>query len=86
MAHYDATIKLDESISLLMHFHPLIEKQVTMWHIYKIMVSKIEKLVQNSAKSLYDAGLIDVTTMREFEVLKKNALSFLAQNKSSIWD
>ena len=30
----------------------------------------IEKLVQDSAKSLYDAGLIDTTTMREFELLK----------------
>lgn len=34
------------------------------------MVSKIEKLVQHSAKSLYDAGIINATTMREFQVIK----------------
>lgn len=44
------------------------------------MVSKIEKLVQNSAKSLFDAGIIDATTMREFEVLKtKRIKSFTAK-------
>jgi len=34
------------------------------------MVSKIEKLVQTSVKSLYDAGIVDAITMREFEVIK----------------
>lgn len=34
------------------------------------MTRKIEKLVQSSAKSLYDAGIIDSTTMRDFDVLK----------------
>lgn len=34
------------------------------------MKISIEKLVQDSAKSLYDADLIDVTTMREFEALR----------------
>ncbi len=44
------------------------------------MVSKIEKLVQSSAKSLYDAGLIDTTTMREFEILKTKPIkSFTAR-------
>lgn len=44
------------------------------------MVSKIEKLVQNSAKSLYDAGIIDVTTMREFDLLKtKKIKNFTAK-------
>ena len=50
------------------------------------MVSKIEKLVQNSAKSLYDAGIIDSTTMREFDLLKtKKIKKFSPKQIKQLW-
>ncbi|MCW5589767.1 MAG: helix-turn-helix domain-containing protein [Legionellales bacterium] len=45
------------------------------------MVSKIEKLVQNSAKSLYDAGIIEITTMREFDLLKTKKIKSFSPKK-----
>lgn len=38
------------------------------------MASKIEKLVQHSAKGLYDAGIIDTITMREFDLIKTKSI------------
>lgn len=45
------------------------------------MKISIEQLVQDSANSLYDAGIIDVMTMREFEMLKVSPVHKLSPRK-----